>query len=179
MKEIWKDVIGYEGLYKVSNLGRIKSLPKKIGFREGYYSPEKILKLSKTKDGYLKVTLTKDKKEKTVRVHRIVLSAFNYIKNMDEMMVNHKDENKTNNNVENLEWCTAKYNSNYGTSTKRSSEKKFKKIKCVTTGKEFNSLKEAAKFYNIKGSSHICQCAKGQRKSAGKYKGINLKWEYI
>lgn len=120
MTEIWKAVKGYEGLYEVSNLGNVRSLDRPfknkqgIAIRKGriltpFYEEQK---------GYYQVRLSKDGKNKTHRIHRLVASAFldnphNYTD------VNHKDEVKTNNNVDNLEWCTRKYNNNYGTKPER------------------------------------------------------------
>ena len=112
MKEIWKDIKGYEGLYQVSNLGRVKS------FNYMNTGKEKIKTLTLQKKhpmkqgGYLQTTLYKNKQTKTVVVHRLVAEAF--IPNPDNLpQVNHKDHDKTNNCVDNLEWCTAKYNSNH------------------------------------------------------------------
>jgi hypothetical protein len=118
MKEIWKEIKDYEGLYQISNLGRVKSLEKKVGFRK---RKEKILKQHFDKDGYVKVYLCKNSKVKFLSVHRLIAQAF--IPNPDELpQINHKDENKANNKIENLEWCTCKYNINYGTRTKRQKE---------------------------------------------------------
>lgn len=101
LNEVWKDIEGYEGLYQVSNLGRVKSLKKNI-----------IRKQTLGKDGYLRVILKHNGKSKNFSVHRLVAKAF--LKNVfNYPEVNHKDENKTNNNVSNLEWCTRKYNQNY------------------------------------------------------------------
>lgn len=113
MKEEWKDIKGFEGKYKVSNLGRIKSFTKREPF---------ILKQYVTRFGYFKVILGRGShkviKPKTLMVHRIVATAF--IPNPHNFpQVNHKDENKKNNRVDNLEWCTAKYNMNYGTVQQR------------------------------------------------------------
>ena len=106
-EEIWKDIDGYEGLYKVSNLGRVKSLNY---LRKGI---EKERIPNKNNSGYLIVGLHKDGKIKNFLIHRLVAEAF--IENVNDLpQVNHKDENKLNNCVENLEWCSAKYNSNYG-----------------------------------------------------------------
>lgn len=106
MEEIWKDVVGYEGLYKVSNFGRIVSLCSYGGNSQRLMSP------GLANNGYLMVGLTKNKKQKSLLVHRLVAQAF--IPNPDKLdFVNHKDENKRNNNVENLEWCTKSYNSEY------------------------------------------------------------------
>lgn len=103
---IWKPVVGYEGLYEVSNTGLIKSL-------NCYnYKAPRLLRLGKRSDGYLSVGLSKNNTTKTKTVHRIVAEAF--IPNPNNLeMVNHKDEDKTNNNVENLEWCTRAYNQLY------------------------------------------------------------------
>ena len=111
--EIWKDVIGYEGLYQVSNLGRVKS------FWSDKYLDGKILSPSfDSKQKYLFVGLHKDKVVKQVYVHRLVAQTF--IPNPYKLpCINHKDENKTNNCVDNLEWCTIKYNSNYGRAKER------------------------------------------------------------
>ena len=112
-KEYWKPIKGYEGLYEVSNLGRVKSLK---------FGKERMLKVSKDKKGYLHVVLCKENILKTYYVHRLVAEAF--IDNTDNLpCVNHKDENPQNNVVSNLEWCDAKYNLNYGTRNKRISEK--------------------------------------------------------
>lgn len=115
MEEIWKDIKGYEGLYQISNLGRVKSLNYK---RTGI---EEILKSKKMRNGYLRITLNKNGKYKTFAVHRLVAEAFiNNPNNLPE--VNHKDEDKQNNCVWNLEYCDRRYNVNYGTRNKRVSE---------------------------------------------------------
>lgn len=115
--EIWKDVEGYEGLYQVSNFGRVKSL----NYRG--LGKEKVLKQGKHKQGYLLVHLYKDNKQKTSTVHKLVALAF--LENPYNFpQVNHKDENKENNKVENLEFCSARYNINYGTRSERVSEKR-------------------------------------------------------
>lgn len=106
--EIWKDIPEYEGLYQVSNLGRVKS------FKRNGNSKDRILKPSKNRCGYLQVILYKNRKTKTFTVHRLVALAF--ISNtLNLPCINHKDENKENNHVNNLEWCTHEYNNNYGT----------------------------------------------------------------
>lgn len=111
MEEVWKDIEGYNGIYMVSNLGRVKSLPRSCPGLNA--SKEIILKQSEDKDGYLLVGLHKNGKSKTVRVSRIVAKAF--IPNPNEYPeVNHKDENNQNNRVDNLEWCTTQYNLTYG-----------------------------------------------------------------
>lgn len=122
--EKWRDIEGYEGLYQVSDKGRVKSLPKMvsypIGNKEFTKVPrgELIMSLSTTSRGYKQVGLHKDGKSKRVGVHRLVAKAF--IPNPDDLpQVNHKDENPSNNDASNLEWCSAKYNANYGTARER------------------------------------------------------------
>lgn len=111
MNEEWKDVVGYEGLYQVSNLGRVKTSFKPIKCHKNSirFGKEKILSSKIEKNGYERVNLSKDGERKTYSIHRLVAQAF--IPNPNNLpQINHKDENKLNNCVENLEWCTAKYN---------------------------------------------------------------------
>lgn len=127
MNEIWKSVVGYENLYEVSSFGRVRSVDRttigKTAFSDDslYHFKGKILKQGNRKTSgmpYKQVVLYKNKEHKTVAVHRLVAEAF--IPNPDNLpQVNHKDENPSNNNVSNLEWCTCKYNVNYGTATDR------------------------------------------------------------
>lgn len=120
MTEIWKNIEGYEGKYQVSNLGQVKSM---IG-------QEKVLHPKKHRNGHLQIGLHKDKKRKTMYIHRLVAQAF--IPNPDNLpCVNHKDENPSNNNVDNLEWCTQKYNCNYGTRVDRIMETKKQQYKKI------------------------------------------------
>ena len=108
-KEYWKSVVGYEGLYMVSNWGRVKSIK---------FGKERILKPVTNSSGYLLVGLYKNNIEKKYSVHRLVAEAF--IPNPYNLpQVNHKDENKQNNVVSNLEWCTHEYNNTYGTRIER------------------------------------------------------------
>lgn len=113
--EIWKDIIGYEGLYKVSNLGNIMSLEKHIinhSDERIQIRPPKLLKQHKNQFGYMKVWLYKNSKRKEYAVHRLVAMAF--IDNLENKpCVNHIDNNRENNNVNNLEWCTYKENNQW------------------------------------------------------------------
>ena len=121
MLEIFKDIKGYEGLYQVSNLGNVKSL------NYNHTGKERILKPGLVKE-YLKVSLCKNNKIRMFSVHRLVAEIF--LPNPDNLpCVNHKDENKQNNCVDNLEWCTYKYNANYGNRNKKISIKKRNNIK--------------------------------------------------
>ena len=127
LNEIWKDVEGYEGLYQVSNLGRVKSLEKIDA--SGHRLKEIIMKADTSNGRYLRVSFYKDKKNRVFSIHRLVAKAF--IPNPNDLpCVNHKDENTFNNCASNLEWCTQKYNCNYGTRNKRISNK--------TTGTRYN-----------------------------------------
>ena len=146
--EIWKDCKGYEGSYQVSNLGRIWSI-----------KGQRYLKGCEDKDGYLRVNLTaKNGKVKTERIHRLVAIAF--IPNpLGLPVVNHKDENKQNNAVDNLEWCSVRYNNIYS---------KGKPIICVELNRVFDCSQSAMRELGICGRS-IRQCCKGQGKTAGGY----------
>ena len=112
MDEVYKDIEGYEGLYQVSNLGNVKSLVNNKGVAR-----EKILKTA-ISNGYKIVMLYRNKTRKTYLVHRLVAQAF-IENNNNYPCINHKDECKINNSVENIEWCTNKYNSNFGTRNAR------------------------------------------------------------
>lgn len=119
MKEVWKDIQGYEGLYQVSNLGRVRHLPYTIKWGGKLeHRPLKESNQHKNTGGYCIVVLSKNSKSKQFLIHRLVAQAF--IPNPDNLPeVNHIDEDKTNNKVDNLEWCDRKYNINYGTRTER------------------------------------------------------------
>jgi hypothetical protein len=164
----------------VSNTGKVKRLYKN--------GETNILKGTMKKGGYQGVLLKTPEKFKGVLVHRLVAEAF--IPNPDNLpQVNHKDENKWNNCVDNLEWCTAKYNSNYGTKNIRLSKTKtnntynMKPIKCVETGLVYPTLHEASRQTGIN-VQNISMCCRGivyskrngftQRHTAGGYH-----WEYV
>lgn len=177
MEEIWKDIENYEGLYQVSNLGRIRSVDRVIKNNNNIYHNLKgcILKQQYQNNGYLCVTLWKNNKKKLCTVHRLVANAF--VKNpFDLPCVNHKDENKTNNIVENLEFCTQRYNNNYGTKNERMINKKIKPVIQFSLDGEF--IKEWPSVvsvqtetgYNRGSISNVCL---GKAKSAYGYK-----WKY-
>lgn len=156
-KEIWKDVKGYENLYKVSNLGEVKSLNYRKSLKE------KILKPRNNGDNYLCVILKGKKKY----IHRLVAEAF--ISNPNNYKeVNHKDENKQNNNANNLEWCTRKYNCNYGTKNEKTSKKVVQYDKVMNKINEYKSISEASKKTKVFISSISAVCKK-KRKTAGGY----------
>lgn len=171
-KEIWKDVIGYEGYYRVSNHGNILSCRQNI-----------IMKQKITK-GYRMIGFTKNKKHKSYSVHRLV--AKHFIKNpKNKREVNHLDENKLNNHVSNLKWVTSKENANWGTRNKRIAEfvknnqvgfttKKINQI-CKKTNKvikTYNSVTQASEENGFH-QGNISSCLTGKRLSSRGYK-----WEY-
>lgn len=164
-KEIWKDIKNYEGLYQVSNWGRVRSLK---------FGKIRILKACKDKDGYLIVTLYKSGQSKIFKVHRLVAETF--IPNPDNLPItNHKNELKYDNRVENLEWCDAKYNTNYGNGIKKRIEKTSKPIFQFTLDgvlvKEWPSINEVGRYGFSR--RHITACCRGERKT---HKGYI--WKY-
>lgn len=169
MAEIWKHIEGYSN-YSISNMGRIKNL-----------KTNKFLKPVDSGNGYVRVALYSNGEKQLVSVHRLV--ALTFIPNPKNLsQVNHKDENKSNNTVDNLEWCTAKYNSNYGTkiirvvdtkkktgSIDRFIEKVSKAIKCIETEEIYPSIKIASEItgLNRAGLSRACN---GIYKTCGGYR---------
>lgn len=168
--EEWRTICGYEGLYQVSNYGKVKSLK---------YDKEKILKFGKKKNGYLFVILCKEGKKKQFLVHRLVVNAF--IPNPSSLpCVNHKDENKTNNQVDNLEWCTYQYNIKYGTCQQRkventdwkaigrkNAEKQSKKVYQYSQDGELIKIWQSTMECGRNGfkQSAVANCCIGYRKS--------------
>lgn len=128
--EEWRDVIGYEGKYQVSCLGRVRSVERLIKtnrFNITKLVKGRIMKLKLRREGYLEVNLWLEGKYKTHKVHRLVAMAF--IANPNNYKeINHKDENKANNHIDNIEWCTSKYNVNYGSRNKRCALSKYKAV---------------------------------------------------
>lgn len=155
--EIWKDIPGFPGYYQVSDQGRVATL--KHGFR--IYKPEK------TKTGYYQVSIER----KRYKIHRLVALAF--IPNPDGLpQINHKNEIKTDNRADNLEWCTCKYNVNYGTAIERRSKKRGKPVMCIETGNIFESCKAAGREMNLD-FSHIAKCC---REILPQHKGFHFKF---
>lgn len=134
MEEIWKPVAGYEGRYEVSNLGRVRSVPRVLPLRRSDGSilnqprQSKILAAAQHRWGYMNVVLSDENyKRRTLMVHRLVATAF--IPNPEGLpFINHKDEDKTNNRADNLEWCDRLYNNTYGTARERMRKKMLKPV---------------------------------------------------
>ena len=170
--EVWKDIPRYKGLYQASSKGRIRRLRRPI-INNGTVTTKKgaIISQSYTSKGYKRVNIHFKEKKKEELVHRLVAEAF--IPNPDNLpCINHKDETKTNNAVENLEWCDCRYNNTYGTRIKKSVEKQsVKVIQCTLDGRfvdEYPSINEAGRKTKIS-AGHICHVCKGLRPNAGGY----------
>lgn len=183
MREVWKDIKGYDGLYQVSNLGRVKSLDRIVYQKNSFGNIQKniykgkILSLFEDKDGYLRVNLKKDKKMKQYGVHVLVANTFlniNKFKYMEyedlskidinRLQINHKNENKKDNCIDNLEFCTVAYNTNYG-----SREQKI--IQLDLSGKiikVWDSRKKASKELHISRNT-INEILRGHRQDINGY----------
>ena len=179
MIEVFKSITGYEGLYEVSNFGEVRSLNYK------HTGQMRVMKPGKDGCGYLYVGLMKDSKRKFYTVHRLVATAF--IENPYNLPeVNHIDEDKTNNVVSNLEWCTRTYNNNYGTRIERVSvvlrnePKRSKKVLQLTLDgklvKEWESTQECGR--NGFCQSVVAACCRNEYGKQGNvYKGY--RWVYV
>ena len=174
MNEVWKPVVGFEECYEVSSLGRVRSIDCKRWNGHAFYTKKgRVLKPTILPNEYERVGIN----GKTKYVHRLVAEAFiPNVKNLPE--VNHKDEVKTHNHVDNLEWCTRLYNSNYGTTRIRSIQnqrgiiRNNKPVKQFTKDGKFIALfvsaMAAAKAIGVD-NSHICKAANGRVKTAVGY----------
>lgn len=183
MSEVWVDIEGYEGLYQVSNQGRVRSLPKpyfkgKKYLRDGYEMKQRL-----KPNGYMQIGLYKNGVLKTVCVHRLVAKAF--IPNENNLpYVNHKDENKSNNIADNLEWCDAAYNIHYGNAIEKLSKAKrnnpiqSKPVAMYTLdGKLVNVFPSANEAQRRTGVDQA-QVSKCCNKDAGYYTAGGYKWMY-
>lgn len=159
--EIFKDIDWTNGKYSVSDKGKVKN-----------NITNKILNQTPYQNGYLSVTLCAGNKRLKRRVHRLVAEAF--IPTEDKtLQINHKDENKLNNNVDNLEWCTGKYNKNYGTRNKRISRRLSQKVRQYSKDgqfiKEYDSIIKASIAMGMKNSSNLNKACNGKQKTCKGY----------
>ena len=166
-KEVWKDVKGYEGLYQVSDFGNVRSLDRISNNRS---ICGRRLKQINDKNGYKKVMLFKKGSHIYIGVHRLVAKTF-LLNPHNYPQVNHKDENKSNNCVNNLEWCSSRYNSNYGTRNRRISQAMYNgknSMKVVQLNKEGKPIKVWESVHQIEretGYRHtdICACCNSHK----------------
>lgn len=177
MEEIWKDIVGYEGYYQVSNIGRIRSVDRYVQSKGGgkKFVKGRMLVPQYCSNGYLFHGFCKNNVVKQIMLHRVVAIAFlpnpnNYPE------VNHKDEDITNNCVDNLEWCTSKYNANYGTRKEKLAQLRRKPVNQLDLNGNFirrwRSAKDACESLGIDRSGVMRVC-KGRRPNYG-----GFKWEY-
>jgi len=160
-KEIWLPIADFENLYQISNYGRVRSLPRNT-------TKGKIMKLDKNIDGYMCICLSKNNINKRMRVNRLVASAF--IPNPNNLpQVNHINEIKTDNRVENLEWVTTKQNNNHGTHNEKIAKAKSKQVNQYDLAGNFIKTWESATEIERQlgfAQGNISNCCNGKRKSA-------------
>jgi hypothetical protein len=177
IEEIWKDIKDYDGAYQISNHGRVKSVSRYIPSKNGSYrkTNERILKQKLSKEGYMHITLKRNKKQKTFLVHRLVAEAF-LENNRSLPIVNHIDENKENNFINNLEWCDFSRNALHGSAMekmiKTRAENEGEKSPKKVIGKPFNDSENVIvveKLNDVKKygfhPSAVSSCCNGKRLS--------------
>lgn len=176
MIEIWKDIPNYEGLYQVSNLGRIKSLGRKVNW-EFYNKPcarnhsERIINAEVAKNGYKRVSLCKRGKRTRYNLHRIIAKAF--IPNPDNLpTINHKNGIRTDNRLENLEWVSYRDNNLHAWRVLHKKSYNAKAVRCKETGEVFPTITEASSKYG-KTKESLWNCLKKQGTFCG------LHWEFV
>lgn len=177
MTEIWKDIPNYEGLYQVSNLGRIKSIGRRVSWKF-YDKPcarnhnERMITPEVGKIGYYRVGLCKNGKRTRYSLHRIIAKAF--IPNPDNLpTVNHKNGIKTDNRLENLEWVSYSDNNLHAWRVLNKKAYNAKAVRCKETGEVFRTMAEAAIKYGKKRTALCQQMKTANRKFSG------LHWEYV
>lgn len=166
MQEEWRDVVGYEGYYQVSNFGNIRSIR---------FNKIRQIRPAEKSNGYFHVSLCVDRKSKICLVHRLVAKAF--IENPNNYpSINHKDENKSNNNMNNLEWCTDSYNCLYGNRNKKISNKIYKPIIQLKDGIEIKRFVSAKHIKEELGynPSAISNSIYGKLKNA-----YGFEWKFV
>lgn len=179
--EIWKDIKNYEGYYQVSNYGNVRSITRKreqrhySGGTSHYVFNGKMLTIQKQRNGYCTVDLHKCGKTERKLIHRLVATAFIENKN-NYKYINHKDNNPSNNRVDNLEWCTQKYNIQYAYDNGTKIPPHMKEVRQLKNGKEiatYKSLTEAQRKTGV-WWTNISKCCRKLRNQAGGYQ-----WEFI
>lgn len=182
--EEWRDILGFEGAYQISNLGRVRSLDRNIyyttprGNTAVQHKKGMILKQTPDVDGYLRVGVICEGRSKNFGVHRLVAQAF--IPNPENLpCVNHKDYDKTNNSVDNLEWCTVEYNNKYSNNEERRPHSIYENregvkralsipVMCIETGQTFYSMIEAERQMHLWAGAVLSSVRTGY-KVYGKY----------
>lgn len=160
----WKEIPSYEGLYEANNLGSIRRVR-----RQG--SDGRLIKLTLRKDGYIQVILSKSGKKRAHLVHRLIAITF-ISKEMGKDFVNHKDGDKTNNKVSNLEWCTKQENCLHAHDVLL---KNTRQVLCVETGVVYPSIRNAGRAVNYDNATICRVCSKkGRHKTAA-----GFHWEYV
>ncbi len=178
MDEIWKDIEGYEGKYQVSNLGRVRSLPRicissNASGEYRFLTKVKILRTFEQNNGYRRISFGKGKDKRAFLVHRLV--GFAFVPGYREgLFINHKDENPSNNRADNLEWVTAHENNIYGNHIENC--QRHRAVEQLTKDghfiQRFDSIKEASKATGCRTTS-IQACCKGRFKSS-----LGYRWRY-
>lgn len=172
MEKLWKEIPDTDGKYLISTDGEVMAISRRVKFGNVFrWTKTNIRTARKKENGYLELEIL----GKHHYIHRLVAEAF--IPNPDNLpCINHKDENKENNSVENLEWCDYSYNANYGTRTKRAKEKQFGDrfvVINLDTGEVYKTPKDASRATGIHNDS-ISRVCKGKTKTAGGYR-----WRYL
>ncbi|KAB1963541.1 NUMOD4 domain-containing protein [Lacticaseibacillus paracasei] len=171
-REIWKDIEGFEGLYQVSNMGRVRSVDRKDS--QGHFWKGKVLIGWPSGSGYLQAALWRDGHGKNKLIHRLVAEAF--ISNPHSLpQVNHKDENKTNNRVDNLEYCSAHYNIVYGTRNERMAKAEGRPIYVISDSGHryyFDRIAKATRLLGLDGRA-VNRGLRGKRKY---HHGFQFEW---
>lgn len=176
MEEVWADIEGFEGLYQVSSEGRVRSLDREARHWQGGVRivKGKEMKPEMNNRGYLQINLSKEGKKRRLYVHRLVWMTFNGTI-PDGLQVNHIDEDKTNNKLENLNLMTPKQNSNWGTRNERFAKAQSKPVVAFDKGEnvvfEFSSANDAGR--NGFNRRHLLACCRGERKT---HRGYS--WKY-
>lgn len=179
MEEEWRDVVGYEGLYQVSNLGRVRRMSASFTDTKGRlrHFVGRVLRPQKLRHGYVYVNLWKDNVRKGCTIHRLVAIAF--IPNPDNKpQVNHIDGDRANNKVENLEWTTNSENQRHRLDILHHKGVRIyetRKVVCVETGDVYDSITSASKFANVAVSNIVAVC----RGYEGAHTSGGYHWKYI